>query len=351
MSTTPTSPVGRTHTSSASISSTWAPPQLPTTFPQQRRLAEFATVLGDLKTAIPVWDAVRKDAKGGSDVLPLLLAPGPASAAHAQHALATLAAPGTELSAAAQVRGLAYAVRWAIGLPPSDFLGPALDGERWLVWAAARAEEPPTALLLAHAGWCAAKSGALRRAALWYLAAAGRLEKSGIKPLTLHFLRRAHALYIAAGVRGKMLSPAFWDAHGVERGTVRGFDAVLPGIEYALGRLYYTTGDVYRAVRFFLSLLRASAAAQRLEGSDMARGAMDKEALDDFRVAFQVSAFSDTSTLSILMGTAASTGHRWRYKRTVRSRAPRLLCRRAPYARTSLRRRRRRHPGPLGHPR
>lgn len=33
---------------------------------QQRRLAEFATVLGDYKLAIPIWEVVRKEGKGGS---------------------------------------------------------------------------------------------------------------------------------------------------------------------------------------------------------------------------------------------------------------------------------------------
>jgi len=33
---------------------------------QQRRLAEFATILGDLKLAVSVWEALNKDGKGGS---------------------------------------------------------------------------------------------------------------------------------------------------------------------------------------------------------------------------------------------------------------------------------------------
>ena len=33
---------------------------------QQRRLAEFATILGDYKLAIPIWEVVRKEGKGGS---------------------------------------------------------------------------------------------------------------------------------------------------------------------------------------------------------------------------------------------------------------------------------------------
>lgn len=34
--------------------------------PQQRRLAEFATFLGDIKLAISVWEALRKEGRGGS---------------------------------------------------------------------------------------------------------------------------------------------------------------------------------------------------------------------------------------------------------------------------------------------
>lgn len=33
---------------------------------QQRRLAEFATILGDFKLAVNVWESLRKDNKGGS---------------------------------------------------------------------------------------------------------------------------------------------------------------------------------------------------------------------------------------------------------------------------------------------
>lgn len=31
---------------------------------QQRRLAEFATILGDFKLAVSVWEAIRKETKG-----------------------------------------------------------------------------------------------------------------------------------------------------------------------------------------------------------------------------------------------------------------------------------------------
>ena len=49
------------HSSISSISAGGHPPPS-----QQRRLAEFATILGDLKLAVSVWDALKKDGKGGS---------------------------------------------------------------------------------------------------------------------------------------------------------------------------------------------------------------------------------------------------------------------------------------------
>jgi hypothetical protein len=32
----------------------------------QRRLAEFATILGDFKLAVTVWESMRKEGRGGS---------------------------------------------------------------------------------------------------------------------------------------------------------------------------------------------------------------------------------------------------------------------------------------------
>ncbi|KAI0068320.1 hypothetical protein BV25DRAFT_1793504 [Artomyces pyxidatus] len=261
-------------TSISSLNGGPAPP------PQQRRLAEFATILGDLKLAASVWEALRKDGKGGSEILPMLLAPSPAVPLHVNHALSTLMASNTDSSALTQFRALVYAVRWDAGIEGSDFIS--------------NAEEPPSALLLAHAAYLSVRKQARRRAALWYLFAANRLEKSGIKPLTMYFLRRAHDLYTV--LPEKTLSPSFWDSEGVDPGNRVSFEAILPGIEHALGRLHYTTGDVRAAVRFFLLLLRGSAntsdttllTAPNGHPIEMPKSVVsDRVFLEDFRVAFQ----------------------------------------------------------------
>ncbi|KAJ7492750.1 ER-golgi trafficking TRAPP I complex 85 kDa subunit-domain-containing protein [Mycena latifolia] len=271
-----------TGSSLVSGASTPAPPS------QQRRLAEFATILGDFKLAVTVWESMRKEGKGGSEMLPLLLSPSPAIPLHVANALSSISPSTSELTAQAQLRALSYAVRWEIGIGSTDFIGSALDGDRWLVWAAGNTEEPPSALLLAHAALLSARKSARRRAALWYLSAANRLEKCGIKPLTMYFLRKAHGLYKMHPQ--KELSPSFWDSEGHSPSNEDGFDAILSGIEHPLGRLLYTTGDVAGAVRFFLGLLRGSS----LPPPPLTNGnatvdnfpGTDKVFLDDFRVAF-----------------------------------------------------------------
>ncbi|KAJ7038336.1 ER-golgi trafficking TRAPP I complex 85 kDa subunit-domain-containing protein [Mycena alexandri] len=285
-----------THASNASLSrsSTYngAPlisgPFAPAPPSQQRRLAEFATILGDFKLAVTVWESMRKEGKGGSEMLPLLLSPSPAVPLHVANALATINPSSSELTAQAQLRALSYAVRWEIGISSSDFLGNVLEGDRWLVWAAGNSEEPPSALLLAHAALLSARKSARRRAALWYLSAANRLEKCGIKPLTMYFLRKAHALYKIRPQ--KELSPSFWDSEGHSPADESGFDGILSGIEHPLGRLLYTTGDVAGAVRFFLGLLRGSSLPPSVTTNGTITGdgfpGTDKVFLDDFRVAF-----------------------------------------------------------------
>ncbi|KAH0838197.1 ER-golgi trafficking TRAPP I complex 85 kDa subunit-domain-containing protein [Lanmaoa asiatica] len=274
----------RSHTSSASSVLTAPPSQL-------RRLAEFATILGDYKLATGVWESLRKENKGGSDILPLLLSPSTSVVAHVSYALSTVYPPGSDMSPQAQVQALKCAVRWEAGISTSDFLGDTLEGERWLVWAAGNAEEPPAVLLLAHAAFLSAQKNAKRRAALWYLFAANRLEKCGIKPLTMFFLWKAHELF--SDQPKKSLSPSFWNSEGQPSSELMGFDAVLSGIEHPLGRLLYTTGDIKGAVKFFLGQLRwSSASSSSLAKIDRANGDESKEAnsdkvlLEDFRVAF-----------------------------------------------------------------
>ncbi|KAF9076140.1 ER-golgi trafficking TRAPP I complex 85 kDa subunit-domain-containing protein [Rhodocollybia butyracea] len=255
--------------------------------PQQRRLAEFATILGDFKLAVTVWEALSKEGKGGSDILPLLLSPSPAIPLHVSNALNAMFTQSTAPMAQMQLRALLCAIRWEIGIDPSDFASEMLGGERWLVWAAGSAEEPPSALLLAHAAFISSKKQAFRRAGFWYLLAANRLEKCGIKPLTMYFLRKAHDLY--RNRPKKELSPSFWDAEGKQFSDSHEFDAIIPGIQHPLGRLLYTTGNVKEAVEIFLSLLKGSASS--ISTSAIGNGGYETETdevyLEDFRVAFE----------------------------------------------------------------
>lgn len=61
--------------------------------------------------------------------------------------------------------------------------------------ATLKAEEPPAALLLAHGAFLSAQKNAKRRAALWYLFAANRLEKCGIVGFSLiSYCGRSHGV-------------------------------------------------------------------------------------------------------------------------------------------------------------
>ncbi|KZT72776.1 hypothetical protein DAEQUDRAFT_749133 [Daedalea quercina L-15889] len=288
----------RTHQANNSISSIASVSSVGTlaegTVSQQRRLAEFATMLGDYKLATSVWEALRKEGRGGSDVLPLLLAPSPALSLHAAHAITVLRSPSNpyfQSPGHAQLRALSYAVRWIVGIDKRDFLGPLLEGERWLVQAAGSAEDPPSMLLYAHAAFLSEKKNALRRSALWYLLAADHLEKAGNKRIAMYLFRKAHELYKTQVP--KELSPSFWDSEARDPADWKGFPAVLPGIEHELGRLLYTTGDTEGAVRYFLELLRGSVdtiVSLSDDRADSKGGAEDQITpdrvyLEDFRVA------------------------------------------------------------------
>ncbi|KAF9527818.1 ER-golgi trafficking TRAPP I complex 85 kDa subunit-domain-containing protein [Crepidotus variabilis] len=271
---------------------------------QQRRLAEFATILGDFKLAVMVWEALRKESKGGSDILPLLLSPSPLLKQHAHASLISIHPSMTmmDLPPAAQLRAMVYAVRWEAGIKTQDLVREDVEGERWLVWAASNAEEAPSALLLAQAALLSSRKPAWRRAALWYTLAANRLEKCGIKPLTMYFLKKARELYTSQPA--KELSPSFWQSEGKSSSDAEGLEDIISGLEHPLGRLLYTTGDLSGAVKLFLGLLRGSATFSTLntlsliaDGTPRTAGS-DKLYLDDFRVAFSYWKSTDPKSLA-----------------------------------------------------
>lgn len=110
------------------------------------------------------------------------------------------------------------------------------------------------ALLIAQAASMSLRKASFRVAAMWYIFAANRMERSGVvsvfvrtclcsdieqclpqKALTMYFLRQARELYLQTP--DKQLSPSFGDIEG-ERDMTAVLDGILPSIEHALGRIY-----------------------------------------------------------------------------------------------------------------
>ncbi|CCO26658.1 hypothetical protein BN14_00687 [Rhizoctonia solani AG-1 IB] len=206
-----------------------------------------------------------------ADILPLLLTPSKALETYAQNALLGARFVGKDPSPSSQLRALKYAVRWERGIHELNAIG----GNRWLMWAAGSSEEAPMALLLAQAAQMCARKGSLRRATLCYVAAAERLDKCGIKPLTMHFLRIARDLCNTP--IQKLLSPAFFES---EDNMQCGFDGISSGIDHALGRLKYATGDAEGAVKTFVSLLHSVNTKEATKGDD-------ETYIQDFKVALE----------------------------------------------------------------
>lgn len=66
----------------------------------------------------------------------MLISPSPALQLHASNAIANIYPPTSEVPPHAQLTALLYGVRWEAAIATPDFLSNALEGERWLVWAA-----------------------------------------------------------------------------------------------------------------------------------------------------------------------------------------------------------------------
>jgi trafficking protein particle complex subunit 8 len=262
---------------------------------------------------------------------------------YASNALSSIHPPSSEVPPKALLRALTFAARWEGGIPTSEFLGDILGGERWLVWAAGDVSfsmHSYHSIINNSAGGrtsigsasCTCRvtlckeelqtQGSVlvpycrqQTREAWHCAShvftfdANELTSSIQKPLTIHFLRRAHELYLAKPI--KLLSPSFWDTVDQSSKETGGFDAVLAGVEHPLGtpqyfpnfhfktrsahlgRLLYTTGDVVGAVKLFIGLLRGSMEPhglpnRRTSGDTQQEMVPDKLFLEDFKTAFSV---------------------------------------------------------------
>ncbi|KZT61419.1 hypothetical protein CALCODRAFT_479918 [Calocera cornea HHB12733] len=173
-----------------------------------RRLVEWSAMLGDQKEVQAVGDPIRREARGANveDVL-LLHAlhhpPPPPPAAHAVPSLTPLAAACLKPPISVTADSL---LSRALVLSRADYMlnvrsengisGMSVERRkevaRWFVLAAAGAEEPLAALLLARAGsWETGR----RRKGMWYALAGALMEQFGIKRLAVLYLRRAYDLF------------------------------------------------------------------------------------------------------------------------------------------------------------
>ncbi len=193
---------------------------------------------------------------------------------YVSNALSIIHPPASELSPKALLRGLIYAARWEGGIPTSEFLGDILGGERWLVWAAGdvKLSIPCVYTIIDNltgrrtpissvsctccvplckeklqtqgsvlVSYCRQQTREAWHCPFHVLTfGTNELTTSIQKPLTIHFLRRAHELYRAEPT--KLLSPSFWDTLDQPPRETGGFDAVLAGIEHPLG-MYHSIFD------------------------------------------------------------------------------------------------------------
>lgn len=67
----------------------------------------------------------------------MLLSAAPAVTQHVAQGLSSIHSSSAEFPSQAQLQALKLSVRWETSIAPNDFLSDMLEGERWLVSAAA----------------------------------------------------------------------------------------------------------------------------------------------------------------------------------------------------------------------